>query len=100
MHKALGSRLTQHCIKLGVVMHACESSILEVEAGVSEVQGQRWCSIRKGGRRREGAVLVSVGWSGDRVSSTVLASGIPFITLLQKDCHTDFGSKRSSTLLR
>ena len=56
MHKALGSRPTQHCIKLGVMVHACKSSILEVEAGVSEVQGQYWLheTSRKGRGREEG----------------------------------------------
>lgn len=79
-------------------MHACESSILEVEAGVSEVQGQHWLheTSREGGgpreeeRGKEGAVLVSVRWSGDRVNSTGLASGIPFITLLQTQLTVNF----------
>lgn len=41
--------MTQHCTKLGVVMHTCNSSILEVEAG-SQVQGQH--GLQK--LRREG----------------------------------------------
>lgn len=82
MHKTLGSRPTQPCIKLGVMMHACKSSILEVEAGVSEVQGQYWLHEtsqegqgkrgRKGGEGRgeEGSSFrVSVGLPGGREST-------------------------------
>lgn len=53
MHKALGSRPTQHCIKLGVMMHAGKSSILEVQAGVSEVQGH-WETSQEGQGKEEG----------------------------------------------
>lgn len=70
---------TQHCIKLGVMMHSCNSSILAVEAGLSQVYGQYGHEIslkirkegkeggrgeekRRGKRRRESSI--SRLWGG------------------------------------
>lgn len=54
-------------------MHACKAIILEVEAGVSEVQGQCETSREekgKGGRKGgEGRERKRVGWPGDRAHS-------------------------------
>ena len=45
---------TQHCTKLGVVMHTCNSSTWEVEAG-SQVQMTAWVAeSRDLGERGEG----------------------------------------------